>query len=86
MILIQILDVSSTTTTTKSTTIAALNQCNPNPCFNSGQCIVSTSGQFLGCFCRTGFTGTYCQNYQSSNEIIQLFLFKKLIGRKQKGG
>ncbi len=84
MNLIKILDVSSTTTTTtRSTTIAALNQCNPNPCFNNGQCIVSTSGQFCGCFCRTGFSGIYCQNYQSSNELLQFF--QKLFGRNKKG-
>lgn len=35
--------------------------CAQNPCKNSATCVNDNNGAFLGCFCRTGFNGKFCE-------------------------
>jgi len=49
-------------TTTTSVPSRFVTECDPNPCFNTGICVLNASGQFHGCFCPTSYTGRYCQN------------------------
>ncbi len=49
--------VSATTT---APAISA-NGCAINPCMNGGTCVTQNNGAFFGCFCSTGYIGTFCQ-------------------------
>ncbi|XP_071959656.1 CUB and sushi domain-containing protein 3-like isoform X4 [Antedon mediterranea] len=37
------------------------NLCEPNPCYNSGKCILENGGTDRRCLCRAGFFGTNCE-------------------------
>ena len=39
------------------------NQCHPNPCQNSGQCVRDEGSKgFFSCKCKTGFGGRLCED------------------------
>ncbi len=39
-----------------------LRTCAQNPCKNGATCVSDTLGYFYGCFCSTGYIGTFCDS------------------------
>lgn len=52
--------------------IILASECKTNPCFNNGICLESQTGKFAGCYCTSGYSGYYCQNYNCKRFINQL--------------
>ena len=72
--------MTTTTTRTLATKPPVLNQCEPNPCMNTGTCITFTNGIFYSCFCQYGYSGKFCEIRPTTSKIIsgekKLNLFK----------
>lgn len=60
-------------TTIPSATPTLTTECNPNPCLNTGICVLNASGKFHGCFCPTSYTGRFCQENNCKK-----FVFSKM--------
>lgn len=62
-------EIVLTGVTTTNTMTTVKNGCNPNPCYFGGTCVTYTNGGFMGCYCPSGYTGTYCQCPPSTTKI-----------------
>lgn len=65
--------------TTKNNIDKILNECSPNPCLNRGTCITFTNGRFYKCFCKSGFSGSHCQNVPSMSLLFFFFFYFYLL-------
>ncbi len=60
----------STTSKTFTKNPSVLNQCEPNPCMNTGTCITFTNGIFYSCFCQFGYSGKFCEILPTTSMIL----------------